>query len=643
MPYTRAYIIGDSLVDSGNALALAQFYDSLPFAALPDGAPVSELGYFQGRFSNGYTFADLVMNRAIGLVSQPVFPYGYDDPFLGVPLAPWASDPGGTNLNFAYGGAHVIRGDEAVSEMDAQTDALRDAVDGRFDPNALILVTFGGNDVRDLALTGQDPVPQAEAYAQLRDVADKFLRELSQLIGDGAQNIVITGLADVGRIPRYDRDSNGVLDATEQMRSSAATDYSIYLDTLIRTQVVPALQQLLVSRGIDPSKITYVPIMDYVDTAGTQVTGALSANLPMIAALHGLTTDQLLGNWLEYKDLIFFDQVHPNAQAHALLGAYMQAQLSHTPWIETLPLMGANIDYRATGTIGATGEVDRVTVALVAGTTYTLEMLGVSSLGTAGSLADTFISLIGPGGSLVRSDDDSGPGFDSSLTFTAAATGNYTVQLAAVGAVTGGYAFQGAVVSGAAMLSANTYVVNSAVTVILEGEGVGTDIVRASVSYALATGSQVEMLRTTNDKGKGSIDLTGNEFAQSIVGNSGANKIDGKGGADTLFGGGGKDMFFMTTTLGANNVDHLGDFSVRDDTISLSASVFTGMSAGSLASGAFALGSAALQGDDRILYDRASGQVFFDQDGSGTGYAPVLFATVSTGLNLTAADFIVGL
>jgi Ca2+-binding RTX toxin-like protein len=289
------------------------------------------------------------------------------------------------------------------------------------------------------------------------------------------------------------------------------------------------------------------------------------------------------------------------------------------------------------------GEVDTLTVSLVAGTTYTLEMLGVSSLGTAGSLGDTLIRLVGPSGSLLTSDDDSGPGFDSSLTFTASATGNYTVQLTAVGALTGGYVVQGAVVGGAAMLGPNTYVINNATTVILEGEGIGTDVVKASVSYALAAGSQIEMLRTTNDKGKGSIDLIGNEFAQSIVGNSGANKIDGKAGADTLTGGGGKDTFLLTSALGPNNVDHITDFNVRDDTIALSGSVFTGLSAGALAAGAFALGSNALQSDDRILYDRASGHLFFDPDGSGAVYSPIIFATVSAGLNLTAADFIVGL
>ena len=85
------------------------------------------------------------------------------------------------------------------------------------------------------------------------------------------------------------------------------------------------------------------------------------------------------------------------------------------------------------------------------------------------------------------------------------------------------------------------------------------------------------------------------------------------------------------------------DFNLRDETISLSGSVFTGLSAGALAAGAFALGSIALQSDDRILYDRASGHLFFDQDGSDAVYSPIMTATVSAGLNLTAADFIVGL
>jgi phospholipase/lecithinase/hemolysin len=562
MAFTHVFVIGDSLVDPGNALELAEWYDGLPFQDLPEGAPTEDLGYFLGRFSNGYTFADLVSNKAIGLVTEPVFPYHFDDPWLGIPLDPFASDPTGNNTNYAYGGSHIRNGDEVVPDLDEQTDALRDAVDGRIPSSALIIVTMGGNDVRDLAPTGTDPVPQAAAYTELRECAIQLQHELSQLIGDGARNICITGIADVGLIPRYDRDGDGVLNATEQMRSAAATDYSIYLDTLIRTQVVPALQAM-------GATITYVPLMDYVDASGNLVAGALSANLPTIAALHGLTTEELSNNLLTYKDLVFYDHVHPNAQANALLGAYMQSIIAGTPWVETLPLMGANVDYSATATIGAPGEVDRVTASLVAGTTYTLEMLGVSSLGASGSLGDPTLRLIGPNGVLVGADDDGGVGFDPTLTFTAPTSGNYTLELSAAGSVTGTYSLQAAAIAGTAMTTSNTYAVSSSSTVVIEGAGgIGRDVVSTSVSYALSPGGEIEALQTSRVSAKTAINLTGNEFAQTLIGNTGANVLEGKGGADILYGNKGNDRFVLSNTAvtspGAANIDAIMDYATGD-------------------------------------------------------------------------------
>jgi len=562
MAFTHIFVIGDSLVDAGNALGLAEWYDNLPFQSLPEGAPTEDLGYFLGRFSNGYTFADLVSNKSIGLVTEPIFPYHFEDPWLGIPIAPFANDPTGINTNYAYGGSHIRNGTEVVPDLDEQTDALRDAVDGHIPSNALIIVTMGGNDVRDLAPTGTDPVPQAAAYTELRECAIQLQHELSQLIGDGARNICITGLANVGIIPRYDRDGDGVLNATEQMRSAAATDYSIYLDTLIRTQVVPALQ----AQG---ATVTYVPLMDYVDANGHLVAGALSANLPTIAALHGLTTKELSNNLLTYKDLVFYDHVHPNAQAHALLGAYMQSMIAGTPWIEKLPMMGANVDYSATATIGAPHEIDMVTVSLVAGTTYTLEMLGVSSLGTSGSLADPMLRLFGPNGVLVGADDDSGVGFDPTLTFVAAASGNYTLELSAVGSVTGSYSLQAAAIAGTAMTTSNTYAVSSSSTVVIEGAGgLGRDVVSTSVSYALSPGSEIEALQTSRTSAKTAINLTGNEFAQTLIGNTGANVLEGKGGADILYGNKGNDRFVLSndavTSAGAANIDAIMDYAAGD-------------------------------------------------------------------------------
>src|SRR4029453_568023 len=105
---------------------------------------------------------------------------------------------------------------------------------------------------------------------------------------------------------------------------------------------------------------------------------------------------------------------------------------------------------------------------------------------------------------------------------------------------------------------------------------------------------------------------------QQLVGNRGANKIDGKGGNDVLTGGAGKDTFLFTAVLDeAKNVDTIKDFRPIDDTMSLNHLVFQGLAVGNLAPRAFALGSTASQADDRILYDKSTGFIYFDRDGSG--------------------------
>ena len=147
MGYSSVTVFGDSLIDAGNALRLAEWYDGLPFTEPVDAAPTADKGYFDGRFSNGYTFADLLSNKYVGLTTKPIFPFDYEDPYLGLKISPFASDPSGKNLNFAYGGAQLLQGDEAVPDLDGQTDAWRDAVDGKADPSGLYIFSFGANDV----------------------------------------------------------------------------------------------------------------------------------------------------------------------------------------------------------------------------------------------------------------------------------------------------------------------------------------------------------------------------------------------------------------------------------------------------------------------------------------------------------------
>jgi Ca2+-binding RTX toxin-like protein len=59
-----------------------------------------------------------------------------------------------------------------------------------------------------------------------------------------------------------------------------------------------------------------------------------------------------------------------------------------------------------------------------------------------------------------------------------------------------------------------------------------------------------------------------------------------------------------------------------------------------LSASAFVVGNAALDADDRIIYNQAAGQLWFDADGNGAG-DPVLFATLGNQPTITAGDFVV--
>ena len=61
---------------------------------------------------------------------------------------------------------------------------------------------------------------------------------------------------------------------------------------------------------------------------------------------------------------------------------------------------------------------------------------------------------------------------------------------------------------------------------------------------------------------------------------------------------------------------------------------------GALSANAFVIGSGAAEADDRIIYDSATGALYYDADGNGAG-AAVQFATMSPGLAMTASEFVV--
>jgi Ca2+-binding RTX toxin-like protein len=213
----------------------------------------------------------------------------------------------------------------------------------------------------------------------------------------------------------------------------------------------------------------------------------------------------------------------------------------------------------------------------------------------------------------------------------------------------------------------DTYVVDNVGDQVIETSAQGADLVESSISFTLR--ANVENLTLTGSAG---ISGTGNSLANTITGNSGANiltggagndtlnggagndRISGGGGndtingglgADTLTGGKGSDIFFFNSALsklGLTSIDEIKDFSVLDDTIQLENAVFTGLSpfGGTLSAGAFFIGAAAHDRDDRIVYDSSTGSLIYDADGNDSDQAKV-FAVLDPGLALTHDDFLI--
>jgi Ca2+-binding RTX toxin-like protein len=113
-----------------------------------------------------------------------------------------------------------------------------------------------------------------------------------------------------------------------------------------------------------------------------------------------------------------------------------------------------------------------------------------------------------------------------------------------------------------------------------------------------------------------------------------------------LTGGAGADRYVFDSALDGT-ADLITDFAAAQngEVIALSRAVFTAL--GNLAAGStltaanFVAGTAAAQIDDFIIYNQATGQMFYDADGSNLTINQVLFATVTAGSNLNRTDFVV--
>jgi serralysin len=196
----------------------------------------------------------------------------------------------------------------------------------------------------------------------------------------------------------------------------------------------------------------------------------------------------------------------------------------------------------------------------------------------------------------------------------------------------------------------DTYYIDAALDAVVETNAVlsvgGNDLVISTVTHTL--GVNVERLTLS---GALAINGTGNVLANTIVGNAAANSLsglagndslNGAGGNDTLTGGVGNDYFVFNALLNATtNVDRIADFNAVADTIRIENAIFTKIAGlGALTAAQFWMGTAAHDANDRIVYNKTTGALYYDSNGNAAG-GSVQFAVLTTHPVITNADFFI--
>jgi phospholipase/lecithinase/hemolysin len=308
--YSAIYAFGDSLSDAGNL--------SITTSAAGATKPVSppyykeQYGPITGNvFSNGPTWVQ-DLSIALGLGT----------------LAP--SLAGGTD--FAYGGAETGTTPQNASDpeilaisLPAQIVEFQTAV-SKPSPNALYTLSIGSNDLLDILAS-----PGLTAQQQTTDVDDAVANEIAfvkQLVTDGAKNLVVLGVPDIGKAPNVmeglangsDTPSAALDTEASQLASAYNTDLSSQLATIASADTVDVhvidTYQLIDNAVANPAAYGLTNVTSPVWTGNFT-----SASSGTLATSNVAAQDQFL----------FWDSLHPTETGHQAIADLAEEQLSGTP------------------------------------------------------------------------------------------------------------------------------------------------------------------------------------------------------------------------------------------------------------------------------------------------------------------------
>lgn len=271
LPYSDIYFFGDSLSDTGNTSYWTT--DALFEFLYPDTPGPT---YFEGRFSNGPVYSELL---AAGLGLGPLV----------------SSFDGGTN--YAFGGAQTsgsgVIVSTAIDDVDEQVNDFLDL--GPADPNALHVFLAGSN---NFILGGE-----TDESAPVADIAF----ELDRLASAGVQHLLVLNLPLFGLTPSYNQTAtsraewNGRAETFNELLEQELDAFEIENPAveLVRLELETLLSDLVSS---------------YTTYGFTNNTDSAAPGLE--AGDSNYDESQIVAQPNQY---LFWDGVHPTTAVHTLL------------------------------------------------------------------------------------------------------------------------------------------------------------------------------------------------------------------------------------------------------------------------------------------------------------------------------------
>jgi Ca2+-binding RTX toxin-like protein len=158
-----------------------------------------------------------------------------------------------------------------------------------------------------------------------------------------------------------------------------------------------------------------------------------------------------------------------------------------------------------------------------------------------------------------------------------------------------------------------------------------SDGVNPAVERTITLGVENRIIEYFSGTGGNDI-LKAGSGNDKLTGLGGNDTLGGGTGRDELAGGAGEDVFLFDSTLSTTNNDFI-DFKLADnDRIWLKQSTFNQIGIDqvgqALSATAFALSTDTITATTRIIYNQATGEIFYDANGAAAGLR-VLFATIA--------------